>query len=152
MRYFLLKIGFVVLCACYLSACNSERLMLHAEASQQLNMDANSNSLSVQVRVYQLRDKQAFVQANFIKLWQSPKQALGDSLLASREFDVGPGQTRRLLIKGDPSAQYIAAIAIFRKPMSRHWRAIRKMPTFRPYRRSKIRLYLSQDSLRWGSP
>ena len=151
MRYFLLKIGFIFYCALFLSACATHQLAVHAYASQKLNVDASAHSLSVQVHLYQLNDKEAFVQATFVKLWQLPQKTLGDSLLQSNHFEINPGQNQHFLINRAQAAEYIAAIAIFRDPTSQHWRAIRQMPERIPYHHSVIRLYLERNSLHWGS-
>jgi type VI secretion system protein VasD len=103
-------------------------MALKLDAAAQLNGTPN-HSLPVVVRVYTLSNADNFNDATFHALWRNPKLALGDTLINQQEYILTPNSQLTLTLPRDPSAKFIAAVALFRHPHGEQWRASRAMPS-----------------------
>jgi type VI secretion system protein VasD len=103
---------------------SDDKLVLTTDAGNRLNPDASGTPLSVVVRVYQLTSLERFAAADADSLWDTPKHALGNTLLDSEELVLLPGfgQVNRWPLA--PAAGYVAVAAFFRDtPQDSHWKA-----------------------------
>ncbi|KMN83837.1 hypothetical protein VK98_01385 [Chromobacterium sp. LK11] len=102
-----------------------ERLNLDLVASEELNADAGQRPLAVVVRVYQLKDKAAFLAAPYPALLEQDQSVLSNDLLASRQALVRPGATVSLREPYHQDAAHIGVIALFRQAgAERQWRLL----------------------------
>jgi type VI secretion system protein VasD len=124
------KYKFIVLSliAIMLAGCFSAPLKVSLTAGDQANLDERGNPLPVQVRVYQLQDKTAFLQASFNELWQQDTEVLGDNLLDKKEVSVAPNGSVSVDMKRNKDCHYIGVVAIFRHPEGDNWRALAQVP------------------------
>lgn len=120
---------------------------MYINAAQNLNQDQSRQSLPVQVRIYQLSDKNAFSQATFRDLWQQDSSVLGNSLLEKREITVNPNSTSKVAIKLQDDCHYIGVVAIFRKPNGDNWRAVYQIPSGLTVFDLKIKVHLTDNSV-----
>ncbi|NTV09820.1 MAG: type VI secretion system lipoprotein TssJ [Zoogloea sp.] len=112
--------------AMLLAACASgpKSYDIKAEGDTQLNRDADGQSLSVVVRVYQLKDVKEFSRLTFDTLanGRPESELLGDELLGKIDTVLVPGgeytSTEKLL----ENTRYIGIVAFFRKPDAHYWR------------------------------
>lgn len=89
-------------------------LKLDLSAREALNPDDKGQSLSVVVRVYQLRDGKAFRAASYEQLLADDKTILGDELLARKDVVLAPATSISLSEPFDEHAGQVAVIALFR--------------------------------------
>ena len=121
--------SWLVITILLLSGCGSPNVKFEITSAPNLNIDENNNALPVVVRVYQLTENNLFINSSFNDLWKRDLNVLGNTLLARKEIIVVPGKTRKITIRKHRKARFVAAMAIFRKPVADKWRAIRSIST-----------------------
>jgi type VI secretion system protein VasD len=103
-------------------------VLAQLEAAERVNPDANGRALPTHVQFIQIKDSVKLERASFQKLWNEPKEFLGEDLLQSAEFIVAPGHEVKQWVQRDPKAQYVAAVGHFRQPLGYAWLAVAKLP------------------------
>lgn len=100
----------------------SVALRLHA--GSRLNLDQRGRPLALAVRIYQLRQKEAFEQTPYDAFLDArqERERLGADLLDVREVMLVPGQRVELLEKVGREAGYLAVVALFQRPAEGRWR------------------------------
>lgn len=127
-------------------------LHLDLEARAALNPDEDGMPLATDVRVYQLKDRQAFDKADYATLQADAHSVLSAALLAERDTPVRPGSTASLDMPLDEKAQFVAVVAQFRTPDARknEWRLVLTRDELDP---EKARtLVLEGDAMTLKSP
>jgi type VI secretion system protein VasD len=102
------------------------------EASERLNPDDRGNSLSTIVQVLQLKDVRRLEASEFQDVWQDPKKALEDDLLATDELTLEPGQRLTRQLKREKEATFIVVLGVFRRPAGQVWRSVLRLPELTP--------------------
>lgn len=97
---------------------------IKGEAESVLNRDAGGNSLSVAVRLYQLKGAEGFSRLTFDRLLsgQSEADALEADLLDKSEVILVPGGKYSSAVAIRDDAKYVGLIAFFRQPDAHYWR------------------------------
>lgn len=118
-----------------LSACASgpKKYTVSSDADRQLNRDSGGKSLSVVVRLYQLRDGKEFQKLTFDTLasGRPESELLGNDLAAMTDLILVPGTettSTELLVD---NVKNIGMVAFFRKPDSHYWRFLFDAETVR---------------------
>lgn len=142
---FFCLIFFLLLSGC--STTNTVKVDLRA--SSHLNQDTDGNALPVMVRLYALNSDEQFSDATFHQLWQDDKRVLSDTLTGREELMVNPDSHNTVKLSYSKDTQFIAAVAIFRRPEDGHWRLIKSMPgaisqTFR-----NVHIVLTNNSMKF---
>ncbi len=119
-----------------------EPIKLRIDASPRLNPDERGHSLTTVVRVYQLKNAGKMESAEFEDLFRREKEILGDDLIQVDEVEVPPGQQVGKTISREKGAQYVAVVAMFRRPGGFSWRSIVELP--RPSRRAELNFGLEE--------
>lgn len=98
---------------------------LRLHASPKLNADKRGQPLALSVRLYQLRQKDAFEQAPYSAFLnpQAERESLGPDLLEVREIMLVPGQRYEVLEKLGRETGYLAVVALFQRPAEGRWRS-----------------------------
>lgn len=130
-----------------LSACVTYPINTELQGSTVLNFDAHYQSLPVVVHLYQLTDNNQFVNASFYELWKHPESTLGNTLVSHQSITLNPGEKKTLKTNRKRGANFIAAIAIFRKPHSRQWKVYKQLPRAVPYIPTRILLGLTGNRI-----
>jgi type VI secretion system protein VasD len=104
------------------------QVQLELETSDHVNLDERGRSLPTQVRIYQLSQLGRLQQANFEDIWDRAKDALAETLVESQEVTIYPGQVMVHRFKRNDSADYVAAVAVFRTPIGDAWRTVQEWP------------------------
>jgi type VI secretion system protein VasD len=86
------------------------------------NPSPSGQPTPVTVRVLQLTNTGKFDTADPLALTTSPQAVLGDSLLASQDVIVSPGETLSLKITPRPGAQVLGIAVLFRNIDQAQWR------------------------------
>jgi len=123
----LLKLTFV-LCLCAVSfgltACGKKAINLSVAGSKTLNLDDGGNPLPVVVRIYQLKGKEKIEGADFISLWKEDEKILDGDVLDRQEITLLPDTKIVQTIDPKEGSEYLALMALFRKPQGNGWREI----------------------------
>jgi len=119
----------IILCFCTLiSACASppKAYSIRGDGDKILNRDTNGKSLSVVVRIYQLKDAREFSKLTFDTLadGRPESELLGPALLDKSDAVVVPGgsyvSTEKLL----EDTKFVGIVAFFRQPDQHYWRQL----------------------------
>lgn len=94
----------------------TKTLHLDIRAREVINRNAAGVSLSTVVRIYQLRERRTFDNADYSLLFDSDKPALKSDLVAQNDIRLQPGGGELIEIPLEESAQYIAVAAMFISP------------------------------------
>lgn len=123
-----LRMVFLMAVLALLSACASgpKSFMIKGEGDPVLNRDINGKSLSVVVRIYQLKDAREFSKLTFDMLasGRPESELLGPALLDKTDVVVVPGgeyvSTEKLL----DETRFVGIVAFFRSPDAYYWRQL----------------------------
>jgi len=125
-----LKIASYLLISNVIVACSSlpwpifpTRIDAHILASFEINPDADGRPSPMVVRVYELKSKNVFDEADFFKLYDEEAATLGGDLLNREEFEVAPGEGRNYEHKAHDDTRFLGVIAAYRDITHAHWRA-----------------------------
>jgi type VI secretion system protein VasD len=110
------------------------RLWVTTQAEPVINRDAAGQSLSVVVRVYQLKDRSAFARLTFqAAAGGGPDPELLDGDFLDRdELVVVPGTVQESARTLHPGARFIGLVALFRRPDPHAWRYLVSVERMRP--------------------
>lgn len=100
----------VVLCAGCLP---KSTLLLKVHSDPIINPTSVGESLPVIVKIYQLSEDNAFLQAQFQELWKQDQQVLSNSLVAKKEIQIHPNDNASITFKQVEHARYLAVVATF---------------------------------------
>jgi type VI secretion system protein VasD len=100
------------------------RLATTVTATPQVNPDARKRPSPVLVRVYELKADTAFVNADFMSLYQGDSTTLAADIVYREEFMLQPGETRKLDRLLDDKSRFVAVVAAYRDIEKARWRAI----------------------------
>lgn len=125
-----------LLLAASLSACASKaepqekivELDIMIEADARVNADAQGRPAPIQVRIFELKSRSVFEEADFFSLQGKPRQVLGDDLAGSDDLVLRPGDVKRIQRRADPKAVAIGVIAGYRDLGRSVWRTTLSMP------------------------
>ncbi|WP_263264700.1 type VI secretion system lipoprotein TssJ [Pseudomonas sp. RIT-PI-S] len=122
---------------------DNEQVVLTSDGGNQLNPDATGKPLSVVLRVYQLASLERFASADADSLWSAPNEALGNTLVESRELTLLPGLGQRDKWPLSKAARYVGVAAFFRDEAGGRWKVAFDANSLR-----KDGIWFSTDGLR----
>lgn len=98
---------------------------LRLHAATRLNVNERGQPLALAVRLYKLRQKDAFEEAPYAAFLdpQQERERLGADLLDVREIMLVPGQRYEVTEKVAREAGHVGIVALFHNPAAGHWRA-----------------------------
>lgn len=101
------------------------RVALTLHAAPLLNADRRGQPLALAVRLYQLRQKDAFEQAPYATFLEPSleRERLGPDLVAVREVMLVPGQRLALTETVAREAGHLGIVALYQRPAPQRWRA-----------------------------
>ncbi|WP_374592173.1 type VI secretion system lipoprotein TssJ [Aquabacterium sp.] len=102
----------------------ARRISLSLAASQSLNVNDDGQSLALLVRVYKLKNAEAFLSAPYEAFGsaEAEKQRLGEDLIEVREIQLVPGQHVDVTEKVAREAGYLGVVALYRSPAPQRWK------------------------------
>lgn len=114
-------------------ASSPKQYAIRGDADPVLNRDINGKSLSVVVRVYQLRDAQEFSKLTFDTLASGRPESdfLGNALLDKTDVVIIPGGSYENSQKLLDETKFVGIVAFFRKPDPYYWRQLADAETVR---------------------
>ena len=93
---------------------------LNADAG--INPNDEGKASPVVVRLYELKGLKAFNNATFFDIMDDETKALGAELIASREYEMTPGQEQKYDRDVSAEATHLGVVAGFRNIQSAKWR------------------------------
>lgn len=101
-------------------------LYIQFNADKSPNADKNNHPLSVMVRVYQLKDKNAFIQSNYKDLLNDKNENVKEDTLT--QYDIPLKPTDKILLHRplETDTIYIGVAAFFKQPdlQKNNWKVI----------------------------
>jgi type VI secretion system protein VasD len=97
-------------------------------AAADVNPNAEGRPSPIHVRIFQLKEDGAFMNADFWSLVDKEQDTLGPSLVQRLEQDLAPGETREFELKIAPDARVLAVMAEFADYRNAQWRVVHKAP------------------------
>ena len=115
-----------VLLALLLPGCGPDptRTLLTVNASAQLNPNSENQPSPTVVRIYGLKNPDAFNNATFFQIFEADRATLGADLLSRREVILEPGQKLEVDSTEEPGTRFVGILAAFRQLDGANWRAI----------------------------
>jgi type VI secretion system protein VasD len=104
------------------------KVHLSVVANTDINPDAEDRPSPVVVRVYQLKDDAAFRDADFFALFDKEQATLAASLISRQEFELSPGDQRKMDFPVSGEAKFLAVVAAFRDIRNAEWRVLKAAP------------------------
>jgi type VI secretion system protein VasD len=90
----------------------------------ELNRDARGASLPVAMRIYQLKDANAFQKATYAQLLSDTGNVLKADTLRRADVVLGPNATITLSSPMADGAQYVGVVAFFRNAVNAEWQLV----------------------------
>ncbi|WP_284337065.1 type VI secretion system lipoprotein TssJ [Comamonas sp. NoAH] len=99
---------------------------LQIQAGNNLNSDEKQRAQAVVVRIYHLKDANAFWLAPYDAFIQPDKdrELLANNLVAVEEVTLSPGQSYDVITKVPRQAKYVGIVTLFYSPSPQRWRII----------------------------
>jgi len=114
----------VVLAACSSSRPDPAQLDLEIHPSAALNPNAENQPSPLLIRLYDLRDSDGFMAADFFELYDRDSARLGGSLLSKREMLLVPNRPATVKRTMEDGATVLGVLAAFRVLDGARWRAV----------------------------
>jgi type VI secretion system protein VasD len=93
-------------------------------AAADLNPSASARPSPLPLRIFELKAATAFNKADFLPLYQTELQALGDEMLTREEIVLAPGETRPIQKVLNADTRFIGVFGAYRSFERAVWRAI----------------------------
>lgn len=131
------------------AAASPRSLRLTLQAERSLNTDKQQGSASLALRVYVLRDDQAFQRASFDSLYDNDEATLGASLLKRETLHLRPGETRELVLPLVGEARMVGVFAAYRELERSQWRTVLALPADQTVPPARLDAQARQVQLTW---
>lgn len=102
----------------------AQPLPIRLQASPSLNLDAKGRSLGLWVRIYKLKQADAFLSAPYDTFGNKDREreVLGEQLLSVRDVQLVPGQALRVEESFEPEQPFVGVVGLFLAPAPQRWR------------------------------
>ena len=97
-------------------------------ASAEVNPNSAGRPSPIHVRIFQLKEDGAFLDADFWALVDKEQETLAASLLQRLEFDLTPGESKDFPLKISPDARVLGVMAEFADYRNAQWRVVAQAP------------------------
>jgi type VI secretion system protein VasD len=97
-------------------------------ASADVNPNGEGRPSPIHVRIFQLKEDGAFMNADFWSLVDKEQETLGASLVQRLEQDLIPGEVKEFELKIAPDARVLGVMAEFADYRNAQWRVVAKAP------------------------
>jgi type VI secretion system VasD/TssJ family lipoprotein len=124
-------------------------LHLSLQAERILNTDRLQGSASLALRVYVLRDADAFQRASFDSLYDNDETILGAAMLRRETLHLRPGETRELALALGNDARFVAVFAAYRELERSQWRSVLVLPPDEVVPPARLAAQARQVQLAW---
>jgi type VI secretion system VasD/TssJ family lipoprotein len=129
----------------------ARNLKLEIRAEAKLNTDRAQAPAPLALRIYQLRDGEAFKRASFDNLYDQDEPTLGAALVRREELHLRPGETRNLEVLLGEDARFVGVLAAFRELAGSQWRTLLPIPAEASLPIARLHAQARQVDLAWAS-
>ncbi|KVF22130.1 type VI secretion system lipoprotein TssJ [Burkholderia vietnamiensis] len=105
------------------------RLELTVNARTDVNPDDRGRAAPIVVRLYELKNDNAFKAADFFTLQTQDKTVLADDVVKRDELQLRPGEHQTIIRRPGADTTAIGVIAAYRDLPNSVWRTVYTMPT-----------------------
>ncbi len=109
-----------------------------------VNPDANNKASPVLLRIYELKEKSNFANADFFALFDKEQATLAGDLVHKQEILLTPNENTILKIEPDRDTKLIGFFAAFRNLDNAQWRALAAL---NPHKTNVLQLKVSSNAL-----
>ena len=95
---------------------NIRTLHLDITARAELNLDDESRSSPVVIRIYQLKEEDSFISASYQDLVDQDSEILKDSLIEIKEVVLKPNTSISIDTPFDKKAEKVGIVALYKEP------------------------------------
>lgn len=99
------------------------------QAADNVNPDSNGRASPIVIKIFQLKGRTKFEQADYFPLINDSQATLGGDLLAVEEVILTPGEYRAYEGEFDPTTRFVGVVAGFRDIHQAEWKSLIEMPT-----------------------
>lgn len=117
-----------VLCGCAGSPSKPAEAKARISAASNVNPNSDGRPSPVHVRIFQLKEGGAFMDADFWSLMDKEQETLGPSLVQRQEYDLAPGESREFKMEIAPEARVLGVMAEFADYRNAEWRVVAQAP------------------------
>jgi type VI secretion system protein VasD len=139
--YFVIFICLIALTGCASTGTASVTLV----AADNINPSSVNSASPVVVKIFQLKDDEAFKRADFFGLYLHPKETLGDDYLTENEVMIAPGQTKEIKLNLNNNAHYLSVLVAYQNLDQAKWNDSKKISTF--FGRTSLDIKLDHDDV-----
>jgi len=105
-------------------SCKDHPIEIFLEAKPRLNPNAKGQPMPVEVRVFLLKQRQAFDQLDFEAVWRHGEKVLAKDLVNSVYITIYPGKLKIYPMRAPTAVRHVAMVAVFRQPTGRTWQHV----------------------------
>ena len=98
------------------------------QAVDDVNPDGNGRPSPLVVKIFQLKGKDKFEQADFFELFEEAEATLKTDLLDVEDVMLAPGEYKSYEGKFDPATRFVGVIGAYRDIHQAEWKSIIEMP------------------------
>jgi type VI secretion system protein VasD len=124
--------------------CAKPKVELAVASQANVNPDHSGRPSPVILKMYELSSNTAFMQGDFIALFETPVQTLGADLIAADELVFVPGEARVVVYEPKEKTQYIGILLGFRQLERANWRTIQAV---NPTKENRLCIELTDTSV-----
>jgi type VI secretion system VasD/TssJ family lipoprotein len=128
----------------------ARNLKLAIRAEAKLNTDRAQAAASLALRIYQLRDGDAFQRASFDNLYEQDEATLGAALVRRELLHLRPGETRNLELLLGEDARFVGVFAAYRELAGSQWRTLLPIPAEASLPVARLHAQARQVDLAWA--
>jgi type VI secretion system VasD/TssJ family lipoprotein len=128
----------------------ARNLKLAIRAEAKLNTDRAQAAASLALRIYQLRDGDAFQRASFDNLYEQDEATLGAALVRRELLHLRPGETRNLELLLGEDARFVGVFAAYRELAGSQWRTLLPIPAEASLPIARLHAQARQVDLAWA--
>jgi len=103
------------------------KLELAVSASDNVNPDEKLRPQPIEIRIYELKNSQAFDTADYFSLHHKDKEILSSDLIKKDTFILRPGESRKISRKSDSETRAIGILAGYQNLGKTVWRVTHKL-------------------------
>lgn len=119
-------------------------LQLDIESDSIINPDATGKASPVLLRIYELRESNNFMGADFFALFDKEQSTLAADLVRKQELWLKPGEHKTLELQPVTESRQLGFFAAFRKLDDAQWRALSSLT---PHQLNSLRLKVNGNVL-----
>lgn len=115
---------FLMILTGLISCSGKKNINVSLISSKAINLDESGDPLPVVVRIYFLKNKEKMEKEDFMSLWKSDTEILGEDIVSREEITVQPETMVKIKLESGKGAKYIGIMGLFRKPQKEEWKKI----------------------------